>query len=55
MQAVAEAVSVVEVDQETTSVIDQAKVLHIPEWLALLNEVTKRLRTLIQQRVKVSG
>lgn len=47
-----EAVSQVEVDQETASVADQARVLSINVWLTLLSSVTARLNIIIA-RVKV--
>ena len=52
LQAVAEAVSEVEVDQETTSVADQARALSISAWLGLLATVTARLNIVIS-RIKV--
>lgn len=51
-QGVAEAVSQVEIDQETASVADQAKTLSISAWLALLSTITSRLNVVIA-RVKV--
>lgn len=50
-QAVVEAVSKVEIDQEAASVADQARVLSISAWLSLLSTVTSRLNTVIA-RVK---
>lgn len=50
-QAVVEAVSEVEVDQEAASVADQARVLTISAWLTLLSSVTSRLNVVIA-RVK---
>nr|XP_045625589.1 vacuolar protein sorting-associated protein 54-like [Procambarus clarkii] len=50
-QGVVEAVSNVEIDQETASVADQARVLSIGAWLSLLSVVTSRLNIVIA-RVK---
>ncbi|KAG7177534.1 Vacuolar protein sorting-associated protein 54-like 1 [Homarus americanus] len=50
-EAVVEAVSKVEIDQEIASVADQARVLTISAWLSLLSVVTSRLNTVIA-RVK---
>nr|XP_053640278.1 vacuolar protein sorting-associated protein 54-like [Cherax quadricarinatus]XP_053640279.1 vacuolar protein sorting-associated protein 54-like [Cherax quadricarinatus] len=50
-QAVVEAVSKVEIDQESASVADQARVLSIGAWLSLLSVVTSWLNIVIA-RVK---
>ncbi|XP_076055991.1 VPS54 subunit of GARP complex scat [Oratosquilla oratoria] len=51
-QAVVEAISQVEIDQETASVADQARVLSLSSWLGLLASVTHKLINVLQ-RVKI--